>query len=153
MRQFNEKNEIVSEQQLHFQDFDLLYSVLEIFMGFTRKKMVDFTFAWNQFLANLDTKIVKAGFAENVRRWSFRDGLSEEVFYRLYLAVSGSFRLIHSKGVFVVEPGYLCLIPCDVLFKYEGISPCTHHWIHFVSYGRQFLCPHLKALQSAAYSH
>lgn len=127
------KNEIVSEQQLHFQDFDLLYSVLEIFMGFTRKKMVDFTFAWNQFLANLDIKIVKAGFAENVRRWSFRDGLSEEVFYRIYLSVSGSFRLIHSKGVCVVEPGALYLIPCDVLLKYEGISPCTHYWIHFVS--------------------
>ena len=102
-------------------------------MDFTRKKMVAFTFAWNQFLANLDTKIVKAGFAEHVRKWSFRDGLSEEVFYRIYLSVSGSFRLIHSKGVCVVEPGYLYLIPCDVLLKYEGISPCTHYWIHFVS--------------------
>ena len=33
----------------------------------------------------------------------------------------------------MVEPGNLYLIPCDVLLKYEGISPCTHYWIHFVS--------------------
>ena len=94
---------------------------------------VESNFTWNQFLANLDVKIVKAGFSGNVRKWSFRDGLSEEVFYRIYLADSGSFRLIHSKGVCVVEPGFLYLIPCDVLLKYEGITPCTHYWIHFIS--------------------
>ena len=106
---------------------------MEIIMGSIRKKAVAFHFAWSQFLANLDIKIAKAGFAENVREWSFKNGLSVEMFYRLYLSVSGSFRLIHPKGVCVVEPGYLCLIPCDVLFKYEGITPCTHYWIHFVS--------------------
>ena len=107
---------------------------MEIFMGSERVDYyVKSNFTWNQFLANLDVKIVKAGFSGNVRKWSFRDGLSEEVFYRIYLADSGSFRLIHSKGVCVVEPGYLYLIPCDVLLKYEGISPCTHYWIHFVS--------------------
>ena len=102
-------------------------------MESVRKKWVDFSFAWNQFLANLDVKIVKAGFAENIRKWSFKNGLSVEMFYRLYLAVSGSFRLIHSKGVCVVEPGNLYLIPCNILFKHEGIAPCSHYWIHFVS--------------------
>lgn len=102
-------------------------------MGRIRKKWIDFSFAWNQFLADLDVKIVKAGFAENYRQWPFKQGLTDDIFYRIYLAVSGSFRLIHSKGVCVVEPGNLYLIPCDVLLKYEGITPCTHYWIHFVS--------------------
>lgn len=90
-------------------------------------------FRWNHFLANLDLLIVKAGYAENIRKWSFKQDLTVNVFYRLYLAVSGSFRLQYLSGECVVEPGYLYLIPCDMLLKYIGITPCTHHWIHFVS--------------------
>ena len=90
-------------------------------------------FQWNHFLANLDIMAVKAGYAENYSQWKFKHGFSEEVFYRLYYVVSGSFRLFFPSGSTVVEPGYFYLIPCDMLLKYEGIEPCNHYWIHFVS--------------------
>ena len=95
-------------------------------------------YGWNQ-LANLDIKIVKIGFAERFHKWFFRHGTSEELFYRLYYAVSGSFRLIYPNGVCVIEPENLYLIPCNVPLKYEGITPCTHYWIHFIS-------EHLKSI-------
>ena len=87
---------------------------------------------WNR-LADVDIKVVRIGFAENYSKWEFEHGFSEEVFYRLYFAVSGSFRIVYPDGACVIEPGNLYLIPCDTLLKYEGINPCTHYWIHFIS--------------------
>ena len=98
-----------------------------------KNRCVKLLYEWNPFLANLDIKVVRAGIAENFHRWPFRQGLTEDIYYRLYLAVSGSFRLEYSKGSCVIEPGNLYLIPCDTLLKYEGIVPCTHYWIHFIS--------------------
>ena len=87
---------------------------------------------WNQ-LADIDIKVVRIGFAEDFLKWQFEHGFSEEVFYRLYFAVHGSFRIIYPGGVCMIEPGNFYLIPCDMLMKYEGITPCTHYWIHFAS--------------------
>ena len=87
---------------------------------------------WNR-LADIDIKVVRIGFSEDFMKWQFERGFSEEVFYRLYFAVHGSFRITYPAGVCVIEPGNLYLIPCDVLIKYEGITPCTHYWIHFAS--------------------
>ena len=87
---------------------------------------------WNQ-LADIDIKVVRIGFAEDFLKWPFEHGCSEDEFYRLYFAVSGSFRIIYPAGSCVIEPGSLYLFPCNTLLKYEGIAPCTHYWIHFAS--------------------
>lgn len=90
-------------------------------------------FLWNEFLAELDVKVIKSGLAYNVFSWKNLRGCSGDVFYRLYLPLSGRFRIVHPDGACLIEPGNLYLIPSVVPLKNEGVEPCTHYWIHFVS--------------------
>lgn len=91
------------------------------------------TFAWNQFLAELDVKAIKSGLGYNIDTWSSLRDFSGDIFYRLYLPLTGKFRLVYPEGSCLVEPEHLYLIPCTTPLKYEGIEPCTHYWIHFIS--------------------
>ena len=90
-------------------------------------------FLWFQFIAELDVKPVKCGLAYEISSWPKTIGLSGETFYRLYLPLSGKFQIIHPDGAILIEPGQLYLLPCNMPLKNEGIEPCTHYWIHFVS--------------------
>lgn len=90
-------------------------------------------FLWLQFIAELDVKPVTCGLAHAISTWPKTIGFSGENFYRLYLPLSGKFRILHPDGAFLIEPGQLYLLPCSMPLKNEGIEPCTHYWIHFVS--------------------
>ncbi len=90
-------------------------------------------FIWNQFLAELDVKVIKSGVAYNIFSWSTLQGFSGEAYYRLHLPITGKFRTVYPGGSCLVEPGNLYLMPCSLPLKLEGIEPCTHGWIHFVS--------------------
>lgn len=90
-------------------------------------------FLWFQFVAELDVKPVKCGLAYEISSWPKTIGFSGETFYRLYLPLSGKFQILHPDGAILIEPGQLYLLPCSMPLKNEGIEPCTHYWIHFVS--------------------
>ena len=90
-------------------------------------------FPWNQFLAELDVKVIKSGQAYNIASWPTLQGFSGEVYYRLHLPLTGKFRVVYPGGSCLVEPGNLYLMPCTLPLKLDGIEPCTHCWIHFVS--------------------
>ena len=90
-------------------------------------------FFWNQFLAELDVKVIKSGLAYGISSWSTLMNYSGEIYYRLYLPFSGKFRILYPDGAVLVHPGGIYLIPCATPLKYEGIEPCSHNWIHFVS--------------------
>ncbi len=90
-------------------------------------------FLWFQFVAELDVKPVKCGLAYEISSWPKTIGFSGEMFYRLYLPLSGKFQILHPDGAILIEPGQLYLLPCNMPLKNEGIEPCTHYWIHFVS--------------------
>ena len=90
-------------------------------------------FPWNQFLAELDVKVIKSGQAYNIASWPTLQMFSGEVYYRLHLPLTGKFRVVYPGGSCLVEPGNLYLMPCTLPLKLDGIEPCTHCWIHFVS--------------------
>lgn len=90
-------------------------------------------FFWNSFLAELDVKTIKSGLAYEISTWSTLLSYSGDIFYRLYFPLTGSFRIVYPDGAALIRPGGVYLIPCVTPLKYEGIEPCTHYWIHFVS--------------------
>ncbi len=87
---------------------------------------------FNHLLGRLDVEVFVGGLSENTREWP-RHRLSEDPFWRLYLPISGSFRMIYPDACFTVRPGGIFLVPPRKPFQYESISPCTHCWVHFFS--------------------
>lgn len=87
---------------------------------------------YNHLLGRLDVEVFVGGLSENTREWP-RHRLSEDPFWRLYLPISGTFRMIYPDACFTVRPGWMFLVPPRKPFQYEGISPCTHYWVHFFS--------------------
>lgn len=118
---------------LLFLKIDLLYLTEETEMTDNRGLKYNNDFFWNQFLAELDVKVIKSGLAYEISTWTTLVSYSGDIFYRLYLPLSGSFRIAYPDGAALIHPGNLYLIPCATPLKYEGIEPCTHYWIHFVS--------------------
>ena len=54
-----------------------------------RSKKCNNDFIWNQFLAELDVKVIKSGVAYNIFSWSTLQGFSGEAYYRLHLPITG----------------------------------------------------------------
>lgn len=91
------------------------------------------SFPWNQFLAELDLKVIKVGVAFNVCTWQSLRSFSGDIFHRLYLPRSGKFRILYPDGECLIEPGNLYLLPCNTPLKHEGITPSDFYWVHFIS--------------------
>lgn len=105
--------------------------------------------ALSEFLSRLDLRICVAGLGEEIADWPNNLEFSSDIFFRLYLPVSGEFRIITTEGELHVTPGNLYLLPALTPLKHEGIRPCTHYWLHFISKSLQYLPRFRKPLKAA----
>lgn len=88
---------------------------------------------WNDFVAHLDVNVLNAGIGEEIIDWPANPDYSCEVFFRLYLPLTGKFVMQTPTAELPIVPGGLFLIPAFVPLKFKGEIPCTHYWLHFIS--------------------
>lgn len=88
---------------------------------------------WNDFIAHLDVNVFEVGIGEDIADWPKNPDFSCDVFFRLYLPLTGRFLIRTPANELPICPGGLYLIPAFVPLKFMGETPCTHYWIHFVS--------------------
>lgn len=89
-------------------------------------------FPWQKFIGELDLELFLAGTGEKITRWSGHN-FSGDPYWRIYLPLDGEFRLRYSDRECAVCPGTVCLVPARRPFRFEGVEPSTHHFIHFMS--------------------
>lgn len=89
---------------------------------------------WQAFIATLDLELFIAGTGLDFFEWRGHD-FSGDPYWRLYLPLSGEFRLVYSDQVCSVRPGKICLVPANRPFRFEGVVPSSHMWLHFMSDG------------------
>ena len=87
---------------------------------------------WQAFIANLDLELFIAGTGLDCREWSGHN-FSGDPYWRLYLPLTGEFHLVYPDQVCVVQPGEICLVPAYRPFRFEGVIPSSHQWLHFMS--------------------
>ncbi len=87
---------------------------------------------WQAFIAGLDLELFIAGTGLDCLEWHGHD-FSGDPYWRFYLPLSGEFRLVYSDQVCFVRPGELCLVPAHRPFRFEGVVPSSHLWLHFMS--------------------
>jgi AraC-like DNA-binding protein len=87
---------------------------------------------FNEVVARFDLNVMTVGFAEDVVSWSMPEFFSD-CFYRLYLPLSGTCRIVSTNGETIVSPEHLYLFPPFLPLKYEKITPFTHYYLHFTS--------------------
>ena len=87
---------------------------------------------WQKFFGELDLELFLAGTGEGITRWGGHD-FSGDPYWRLYMALCGEFRLCYSDREYPVRPGTVCLVPARRPFRFRGVEPSTHHFIHFMS--------------------
>ena len=82
---------------------------------------------------SLDVRLLACGLGERIHSWPVNPFFSSEPFYRIYLPLEGSFRLLSPEEELELKPGALYLIPALTPLKFIPVSPCTHYWCHFLS--------------------
>lgn len=81
----------------------------------------------------LDARLVACGLGEHIETWPTNPAFGSDPFFRIYLPVEGSFRILSPDEEQMVSPGKLCLIPALTPLKYQAVSPSRHYWVHFFS--------------------
>ncbi|MBS1369901.1 MAG: helix-turn-helix transcriptional regulator [Lentisphaeria bacterium] len=87
----------------------------------------------NDFLSSFRIRPILAGFAEDITEWPRNPDFLNDFFFRLYLPVTGAFRIRTAAEEMEIVPGALYLIPAFVPCKFSGVAPSTHDYIHFSS--------------------
>ena len=91
-------------------------------------------YEWKTFIGNLDLDCLIAGKVSDRLVWTQRSRFSGDPYFRFYLPVKGSFELVYaSEKTVEVRPGEWYLIPPETPFRFRGIVPSTHFWLHFFS--------------------
>ncbi|NMD89325.1 helix-turn-helix transcriptional regulator [Victivallis vadensis] len=81
----------------------------------------------------LEARLVACGLGEHIETWPVNPAFASDPFFRIYLPVEGSFRILSPDEEQEVSPGKLCLIPALTPLKYQAVSPSRHYWVHFFS--------------------
>lgn len=87
---------------------------------------------WQTFIADLDLELFIAGIGVDCTEWRGHN-FSGDPYWRLYLPLTGEFRLVYSDRVCTVRPGEISLVPAHRPFRFEGVAPSSHLWLHFMS--------------------
>lgn len=89
---------------------------------------------WMNFCGKLDLEGISCGTTENLMEWESKRSFSGDAHFRLYFPTAGKFNLLYSSEVYPIVPGFRYLIPPVVPFRFEGVEPTDHAWIHFYSH-------------------
>ena len=84
-------------------------------------------------IAELDYIPNSVGFAEDAVTWPFNPPFTTDPFYRIYLPLSGCFKLSTLDEEKIIFGGNIYLVPCGHPLRFTGVTPCTHYWCHFYS--------------------
>lgn len=95
---------------------------------------VRYLYDWKIFSGNLDVECLIAGKVEERLVWTHRSRFSGDPYFRFYLPLKGKFELVYdSEKTVEVHPGEWYLIPPETPFRFRGIVPSVHFWLHFFS--------------------
>ena len=95
---------------------------------------VRYLYEWKTFIGNLDLECLIAGKVRDRLVWTRRSRFSGDPYFRFYLPLKGTFELVYaSEKTVEVRPGEWYLIPPETPFRFRGIVPSTHFWLHFFS--------------------
>ena len=88
---------------------------------------------WSSFCGTLDLNYVTTGSTQNRIEWEGGRMFSGDAHFRLYFPTRGKFNLLYSAEAYPIVPGFRYIIPPVIPFRFEGIEPSDHGWIHFHS--------------------
>lgn len=89
--------------------------------------------SWRNFCGDLDFKSVSLGRTEARLDWRNGRSFSGDAHFRLYFPKKGKFHLLYFSETWSIIPGFRYLIPPTIPFRFEGVVPSDHAWIHFYS--------------------
>ena len=84
-------------------------------------------------IAELDYIPNSVGYAEDAVTWPFNPPFTTDPFYRIYLPLTGCFKLSTLDEDKIISHGSIYLVPSGQPLRFTGVTPCTHYWCHFYS--------------------
>ena len=84
-------------------------------------------------VAALDIYPSSAGFAVDADNWPHNPHFATDPFHRIYLPISGCFKLTTLDEEKIITHGNIYLVPCSQPLRFGSVEPCTHYWCHFYS--------------------